>query len=109
MGCILTRWKSVVIKRKKHLRIVDRTKFDWITRVLGVLILPAPGGTREYVVGKASEFASFDVRRFFERCAELEPGWGGGSTVGGAPRYPDGSRSRLAPETVQSLLVEVAG
>lgn len=26
---------------------------------------------------------------------QLEPGWGGGSTIGGAPRNPDGSRSKL--------------
>jgi len=32
--------------------------------------------------------------------AAEEPGWGGGSTVGGAPRNADGSRSRLDPDAV---------
>ena len=31
---------------------------------------------------------------------EIEPGWGGGSTIGGAPRNADGSRSRLTPKQV---------
>lgn len=30
--------------------------------------------------------------------AAREPGWGGGSSIGGAPRHPDGRRSALAPD-----------
>jgi hypothetical protein len=74
----------------------------------GVLLRPALGGTRDYTIGKASEMVDFDVRRFLARCQELEPGWGGGSTIGGAPRNPDGSRSRLEVEQVGALLLEVA-
>jgi hypothetical protein len=59
-------------------------------------------------VGKASEFVPFDVRRFLEMCNELEPGWGGGSTIGGSPRNSDGSRSRLKVEEVSRVLLDVA-
>jgi hypothetical protein len=60
------------------------------------------------VIGKASEFVAFDVRRFLERCNELEPGWGGGSTIGGAPRNPDGTRSRLDIDVIARILVEIS-
>ena len=36
-----------------------------------------------------------------------EAGWGGGSTIGGAPRHPDGSRSKLPPDVVFELVEAV--
>jgi len=39
--------------------------------------------------------------------ARREPGWGGGSTIGGAPRHRDGSRSRLSPDAVFDVIEEV--
>jgi len=38
---------------------------------------------------------------------QREPGWGGGSTIGGAPRNSDGSRSRLAPDDVFQIVEKV--
>ncbi|WP_133150915.1 hypothetical protein [Frankia canadensis] len=32
--------------------------------------------------------------------AAREPGWGGGTSIGGAPRHPDGGRSALSPDEV---------
>ncbi|MCK9878659.1 hypothetical protein MXD59_23330 [Frankia sp. Ag45/Mut15] len=32
--------------------------------------------------------------------AAREPGWGGGTSIGGAPRHPDGRRSALSPSEV---------
>ncbi len=74
----------------------------------GVIAAPAPGRTTAYAVGKASEFVDFDVGLFLERCNELEPGWGGGSTIGGAPRHADGTRSRLSHEQIGAILAEVS-
>lgn len=77
-------------------------------RSFGVLVVEAPGGTVAYTVGKASEFVRFDVRRFLARCNELEPGWGGGSTIGGAPRCSDGTRSRLGRAVIEQILLDVS-
>jgi len=39
--------------------------------------------------------------------ASREPGWGGGSSIGGAPRHPDGSRSSLTPDDVFAIVERV--
>lgn len=63
-------------------------------------------GSRAYTVGKVSDFVDFPlgpadkVGTLLHILASREPGWGGGSTIGGAPRNADGSRSRLSPEEV---------
>ena len=69
---------------------------------------PAPHGTTAYTVGKRSEFVAFDVPAFLAACNAREPGWGGGSTIGGAPRNSDGSRSRMSMEEVGRILVEIS-
>lgn len=68
-------------------------------------------GTHGYTVAKRSEFVKcFPVGKILAALNEREPGWGGGSTVGGAPRNADGSRSRLDPaevfETVERVVRE---
>ena len=70
----------------------------------GVLHRPAPDGTVAYTVAKRTDFVAFDVRRFLALACELEPGWGGGSSIGGAPRDSRGRRSRLAVPAVARLL-----
>lgn len=83
-----------------------------------VVARPLPDGTTEFSVGKASEFvAGFDVPRILSalRAAErrINPSqrdatsWGGGSTIGGSPRNPDGSASRLSPEEVAGVVEAV--
>ena len=75
----------------------------------GVLAEPGPENkSTAYTVGKRSEFVAFDVPAFLEACNAIEPGWGGGSTIGGAPRNEDGSRSRLDVQDVGRILLEVA-
>lgn len=68
--------------------------------VAGLLSPDGPDGTTGYVVAKRSEFVSYDIRAFLERMNDIEEGWGGGSTVGGAPRRPDGRRSGLSTGVV---------
>lgn len=53
-----------------------------------------------YTIGKKSEFIDFPIPNILKKLNEKEAGWGGGSTIGGAPRNSDGSRSKLTPEEV---------
>ncbi len=67
-----------------------------------------PDGTHGYTVAKRSEFVKcFPVARILSALDAREPGWGGGSTVGGAPRNADGSRSRLTPGEVFEVVERV--
>ena len=66
-----------------------------------------PDGSIAYTVAKKSELVGgFPVGPMSKEGSilyelnKIEPGWSGGSTIGGAPRNPDGSRSRLSPEEV---------
>jgi hypothetical protein len=70
-----------------------------------VSMLPAKNGTHAYTIAKRSEFVQFDVPRVLQALHAREPGWGGGSTVGGAPRNPDGSRSKLTAKEVWEIVV----
>ncbi len=80
-----------------------------------VVARPLADGTLEYTVGKASEFVgAFDVPAILAALAvaerEVNPGqsaacsWGGSSTIGGSPRNPDGSASRLGPMAVAGVV-----
>lgn len=65
-----------------------------------IAVLPAKDGSRAYTLSKRSEFIRFDVPAALRALHAREPGWGGGSTVGGAPRNADGTRSKLEPAEV---------
>ncbi len=68
-----------------------------------IATLPAKDASRAYTIAKRSEFVAFDVPGLLAALHAVEPGWGGGSTVGGAPRNADGTRSCLDPETVWKI------
>jgi len=64
-------------------------------------------GSIAYTIAKKSEFVSgFPIGpaskpgTILYALNEREKGWGGSSTIGGAPRNADGSRSRLSPDEV---------
>lgn len=96
----------------------------------GVLYADAPNGTRMYTVGKRSDLvplpvgpgavvrppkSSEDYRKdtilgaLALKEIEVNPdqshsaNWGGATTVGGSPRNPDSSQSRLTPEQVLEI------
>jgi hypothetical protein len=70
-----------------------------------VLYRQLPDGTYGYTIAKRSEFVKFfPVPEILARLNEREPGWGGGSTIGGAPRNADGSRSKLLPSEVFAIV-----
>ncbi len=69
-----------------------------------ILYSDCPDGSITYTIGKKSEFvAGFDIPAILAALNAAEPGWGGGSTIGGAPRNADGSRSRLTPDEVFAI------
>jgi hypothetical protein len=60
-------------------------------------------------LAKRSDFiGGFPLEKIYAAFNKLESGWGGGSTIGGAPRNSDGSRSRLSitkiKETVNNCI-----
>jgi hypothetical protein len=73
-----------------------------------VIYRQLPDGSFGYTIAKRSEFVKFfPVTQLLARLNEHEPGWGGGSTIGGAPRNADGSRSRLPPSEVFTIVEAV--
>jgi len=76
--------------------------------VIAIAKVPGPGGTIGWTVGKRSDFARGDISGFLDEMSSLEPGWGGGSTIGGAPRNPDGTRSRLTFTEVWPIFLKHA-
>lgn len=77
--------------------------------VAGLLCPDSQEETTGYVVAKRSDFVDYDIAGFLDRMNALESGWGGGSTVGGAPRRSDGRRSDLPLETVLEVFREGIG
>lgn len=73
-----------------------------------VMYRQLPDGSWGYTIAKRSEFVKqFPIERIFAALSEREPGWGGASTIGGAPRHADGSRSRLSPSQVFDIVESV--
>lgn len=77
---------------------------------------PLEAGTWAYTVARRSDLvAGFPVGppsqkdTILGRLRAAEPGWGGGSSIGGSPRNADGSSSRLAPDEVFRLVEELLG
>ncbi len=72
---------------------------------------PLEVGGWQYTVAKKSDlvpcFAVGPMSKpgtILATLADLEPGWGGGSSIGGSPRHEDGSSSKLSPEEVFQLV-----
>lgn len=58
-----------------------------------------------YTIGKKSDLVDqFDLPSILAALNQLELGWGGGSSIGGAPRHADGRRSQLSPEQVAQVI-----
>lgn len=73
-----------------------------------VLTRPQQDGSTAVSLAKRSDFVGgFPIREMYKELNKLEPGWGGGSTIGGAPRNADGSRSRLPLDTIAEVIDQV--
>lgn len=70
-----------------------------------VLTRPQEDGSLSVTLAKRSDFVSdFPIPKMCEEFNKVEPGWGGGSTISGAPRMPDGSRSRLPLQNIINII-----
>lgn len=76
--------------------------------VIALAKVPGPAGTVGWTVGKRSDFARGNITAFLDEMNNIEPGWGGGSTIGGAPRNADGTRSRLSFTEVWPIFLKHA-
>lgn len=76
--------------------------------IVALAKVPGPAGTIGWTIGKKSDFARGDIPGFLAEMNSVEPGWGGGSTIGGAPRNPDGTRSRLSFTEVWPIFLKHA-
>jgi len=79
-----------------------------------VVYAQLPDGSVTYTIGKKSDMVSgFPVgpetkpQTLLYALNQKEAGWGGGTTIGGAPRNQDGSRSRLSPDKVFEIINDV--
>lgn len=89
--------------------IADKLYADGFKRFVQATELP--NGTWRYTIGKKSEFVGNfpvgPVARYgslLHALNELEPGWGGGSTIGGSPRNADGTSSKIPPSQLFTYL-----
>jgi len=70
-----------------------------------VLLRPQDDGSLAVSLAKRTDYIDhFPLELMFKELNKLEPGWGGGSTIGGAPRNEDGSRSKLPIDTILEVV-----
>jgi hypothetical protein len=75
----------------------------------GILFQDAADGTRTYTVAKRSDLVNLAIGpvsrpgSLLAALAALEPGWGGGSSIGGSPRLEGGKSSSLTPDQVWEI------
>jgi hypothetical protein len=93
----------------------------WVFRTLyqdgytkGVTFRQLDGGSWQYSVGKKSDLVQgFPVGpgsqegTILKHLGDLEPGWGGGSSIGGSPRREDGSSSQMSPDQLFVAIEEL--
>jgi hypothetical protein len=72
------------------------------------LIRPQSDGSNCITIAKKSDFIEgFPLKKIYSALNKIEPGWGGGSTIGGSPRNSDGSRSKLEISQVIDIIDEM--
>jgi len=72
------------------------------------IIRPLEDGSTAVTIGKRSDFIdNFSLETIYAELNKLESGWGGSSTVGGAPRNADGSRSKMKIEDISAVIDSV--
>jgi hypothetical protein len=73
------------------------------TRV--VVIRPLADKSTAVTIARKSDFVDgFPLPEIYDALNAEEKGWGGSSTIGGAPRNPDGSRSRLPVKKIVEII-----
>lgn len=73
-----------------------------------VLIRHLADGSTSVTVAKKSDFIEdFPLKKIFNAFNKVEPGWGGGSCIGGCVRNQDGSRSKLSIDEMVQIVDSV--
>lgn len=77
-----------------------RANFDRV-----VIIRPQDDNSLAISIAKRTDFIdNFPLEKIFKELNKLEPGWGGGTTIGGAPRHENGSRSKLPLDDIVEVI-----
>lgn len=93
-------WVMVESQNPHIYTTLYRAGFDRI-----VLIRPQDDGSNAVSLAKRTDFIdNFPLEKMYLELNKLESGWGGSSSIGGAPRNKDGSRSRLSLETIAEVV-----
>jgi hypothetical protein len=72
------------------------------------LVRPQTDNSLAITLAKKSDFVdNFPINEMYNELNKLEPGWGGSSVIGGAPRNADGSRSKLPMEKIIEIIDSV--
>ena len=70
-----------------------------------VLVRPQNDNSLAITLAKRSDFIeNFNLLKIYEKLNEIEPGWGGSSSIGGSPRNVDGSRTKLKLECIINII-----
>lgn len=70
-----------------------------------VLVRKQTDDSLAITIAKKSDFViNFPLEKIYEELNKIEPMWGGSSTIGGAPRHADGSRSKLPLEKILEVI-----
>lgn len=77
-----------------------RSGFDRV-----VLLRPQDDGSSAVMIAKRTDFIeNYPIAKMTEELNKLEPGWGGGTNIIGAPRHEDGSRSKLPLDSILEVV-----
>jgi len=77
-----------------------RANFDRV-----VILRPQDDNSLAISIAKRTDFIdNFPLEKIFKELNKIEPGWGGGTTIGGAPRNEDGSRSKLQLDDIVEVI-----
>jgi hypothetical protein len=96
-------WVMVESHDPYVLSAVYRAGFDRV-----VITYPQEDESIAVTIAKRSDFIqTFPLKKIYNALNKLEPGWGGSSTIGGAPRNSDGSRTRLTLDVIASTVNNV--
>ena len=96
-------WSLIESNDPHSLAAIWRAGFERI-----VLIRPLLDKSTAVTIARKSDFVdAFPLKRIYAALNKEEPGWGGSSSIGGAPRRPDGSRSKLPVKKIIEIVDSV--
>lgn len=97
---------SYMVIESQDPHVLSKVFMSGIDRV--VVSRPQKDGSISYTLAKRSDFIiDFPLPAIYAALNEVEPGWGGGSSIGGAPRNDDGTRSRLSVDQIVEIINNV--